>query len=121
MSEKQEVKLLNSIYFRIKETSEKLKKSIEKNNLRQALIYSEEIISYLKTEFISTQLYHQLFTYIFDEILRIQSYFREEIKKGRNIYDFYKSIQQCITVLPRVYLMIIVGSLILQTKKDDSN
>ena len=121
MSEKQEVKLLNSIYFRIKETSEKLKKSIEKNNLRQALIYSEEIISYLKTEFISTQLYHQLFTYIFDEILRIQSYFREEIKKGRNIYDFYKSIQQCITVLPRVYLMIIVGSLILETKKDDSN
>ena len=121
MNEKKQTQLLNTIYFKIKQTSEVMKKSIEKNDLRQVLIYSEEIISQLKTEFISPQIYYQLFTFIFDEILQIQSYFRSEIKKGRNVLEFYKSVQQCISVLPRVYLMIIVGALIIENKKEDTN
>ena len=121
MSENQEIKLLNSISYQIKQISEMMKKSMEKNDLRQVLKYIEEILGYLKTEFISTQLYYQLFTFVFDVILQIQSFFRTEMKNGRNIYEFYKSVQQCITVLPRVYLMIIVGSLILETKSDDSS
>ena len=120
MNEKQQTQLLNSKYFEIKNISEKMKQSMERKELRQILKYSEAIISQLKTEFISTQHYYQLFTFIFDEILQIQSYFRVEIKQGRNILEFYKSVQQCITVLPRVYLMIIVGSLILETKKADT-
>ena len=120
MNEKQQTQLLNSKYFEIKTISEKMKQSMERKELRQILKYSEAIISQLKTEFISTQHYYQLFTFIFDEILQIQSYFRVEIKQGRNILEFYKSVQQCITVLPRVYLMIIVGSLILETKKADT-
>ena len=121
MSEKKETQLLNSIYFKIKKISEQMKISMEKKDLRQVLKYSEEIISQLKIEFTSTQLYYQLFTFIFDEILQIQSYFRKEINSGRNILDFYKSVQQCITVLPRVYLMIIVGTLIIENKKADTN
>ena len=119
MNEIKQTQLLNTIYFKIKQISELMKKSMEKSDLRQVLIYSEEIISQLKTEFISPQIYYQLFTFIFDEILQIQSYFRSEIKKGRNALDFYKSVQQCISVLPRVYLMIIVGTLIIENKKGD--
>ena len=121
MNEKNQTQMLNSIYFQIKKTSEKMKNSMEKKEIRQVLQYTEDIISQLKTDFISPQLYYQLFTFIFDEILQIQSYFRAEIKRGRNIVDFYKSVQQCISVLPRVYLMIIVGSLILENKKADIN
>ena len=37
-----------------------------------------------------------------------------------NIIEFYKSVQQCVTVLPRVYLMIIVGTLLIEFKKADT-
>ena len=121
MNEKQQTQLLNSKYFEIKNISEMMKQSMEKKDIRHVLQYSELIISELKTDFISVQLYYQLFTFIFDEILQIQSYFRKEIKQGRNVLDFYKSVQQCITVLPRVYLMIIVGSLIIEDKKEESD
>ena len=91
-----------------------------KKDLRQVLKYCKVIISQLNTEFISPQLYYQLFTFIFDEILQIQSYFRLEIKQGRNAYEFYKSVQQCMTVLPRVYLMIIVGTLLIENNNEDA-
>ena len=97
-----------------------MKKSMEKNDLRQVLKNSVDIISQLKNDFISPQLYYQLFTFIFDEILQMQSYFHAEIKRGRNIIEFYKSVQQCVTVLPRVYLMIIVGTLLIEFKKADT-
>ena len=121
MSENQEIQLLNSIISQIRKTSELMKKSIEKKDLRQTLKYCEEIISQLKTDFFSPQLYYQLFAFVFEEILQIQSFFKIEIKNGRNAFYFYKSVQQCITVLPRVYLMIIVGSLLLEEKNIDTN
>ena len=120
MSDKQQTQLLNEIYYQIKQSSEMMKKSMEKNDLRQVLKNSVDIISQLKNDFISPQLYYQLFTFIFDEILQMQSYFHAEIKRGRNIIEFYKSVQQCVTVLPRVYLMIIVGTLLIEFKKADT-
>ena len=121
MSENQQTQLLNSIYLHIKKTSEQMKKSMAKKDLRQVLKYSKEIISQLKTDFISPQFYYQLFTFVFDEILQIQSYFRSEIKQGRDSLEFYKSVQQCMTVLPRVYLMIIVGTLLIENNDADAN
>lgn len=121
MSENQQTQLLNSIYLHIKKTSEQMKKSMAKKDLRQVLKYSKEIISQLKTDFISPQFYYQLFTFVFDEILQIQSYFRSEIKQGRDALEFYKSVQQCMTVLPRVYLMIIVGTLLIENNDADAN
>ena len=121
MSENQQTQLLNSIYLQIKKTSEQMKKSMAKKDLRQVLKYCKEIISQLKTDFISPQFYYQLFTFVFDEILQIQSYFRSEIKQGRDALEFYKSVQQCMTVLPRVYLMIIVGTLLIENNVADTN
>ena len=92
MNEKQQIQKLNTQYLEIKNISEIMKQLMDRKELRTVLQYSEVIISYLKTEFISTQLYYQLFTYIFDEILLIQSYFRKEIKQGKSPIELYKSV-----------------------------
>ena len=94
-----------------------MKKSIEKNNIRQVLKNLNEILLQMKTDLLSPQSYHQLFTLIFDQILLVQSYFHNEIQKGRDSLELYSSVQQCITALTRVYLMIIVGNLILEKRK----
>ena len=119
MDNKFQNQLMNSINQKIKQHSELLKISIEKNITRQVLKFTSEILSQLKSDLLSPQLYHQLFTLIFDHILQVQSYFRNEIKKGRNSLDLYDSVQQCVSALPRAYLMIIIGSLILENDSVD--
>ena len=119
MENKFQNQLMISINQKIKQHSELLKISIEKNITRQVLKSSSEILSQLKTDLLSPQSYHQLFTLIFDYILQVQSYFRKEIKKGRNSLDLYNAVQQCVSALPIAYLMIIVGSLILENNSFD--
>ena len=119
MNDKSQNQLMNAIYSKIKQISELLKISIEKNNIRQVLKCINEILLQLKTELLSPQLYNQLFIYIFDQILLVQTYLRNEIKKGRNSLSLYSSVQQCINALPRAYLMIIVGSIILENNLFD--
>ena len=81
MNDKSQNQLMNAIYSKIKQISEILKISIEKNNIRQVLKCINEILLQLKTELLSPQLYNQLFIYIFDQILLVQTYLRNEIKK----------------------------------------
>jgi vacuolar protein sorting-associated protein 35 len=114
MNDKTENQLINSIYALIKKSTKLLKISIEKNSMRQVLINSNEILCQLKTDLLTPHSYHQLFTLIYDQISLIQSYFRSEYQKGRNMLDLYSSVQQCNTALPRAYLMIIAGNILLE-------
>ena len=119
MDKIKETQLINSIYSKIKQISELLKISIEKKITRQVLKCSSEILSQLKTEILPLKSYNQLFKSIFDYILQIQSYFRNDIKNGRNSLDLYNAVQQCVSALPRAYLQIIVGSIILENNSLD--
>ena len=121
MNDKSQNQLMTALISKIKQISELMKTSIEKNNLRQALKYINEILLQLKTDLLPPQLYNQLFIFIFDEILFFQKYLRNEIKNGRNSLSLYASVQQCINALPRAYLMITVGSIILENNLVNKN
>ena len=121
MNDKSQNQLMTALISKIKQISELMKTSIEKNNLRQVLKCINEILLQLKTDLLPPQLYNQLFIFIFDEILFFQKYLRNEIKNGRNSLSLYASVQQCINALPRAYLMITVGSIILENNLVNKN
>ena len=54
--------------------------------------------------------YYHLYTTIFDEMQYIYNYFREESKRGRRMKDLYDVVQQCETIVYRLYLLICVAS-----------
>ncbi len=58
--------------------------------------------------------YH-LYTTIFDEMQYIYSYFREEARRGRRMKDLDDIVQQCETIVSRVYLLICVDSAYIET------
>ena len=121
MNDKSQNQLMTALISKIKQITELMKTSIEKNNLRQVLKCINEILLQLKTDLLPPQLYNQLFIFIFDEILFFQKYLRNEIKNGRNSLSLYTSVQQCINALPRAYLMITVGSIILENNLVNKN
>lgn len=58
---------------------------------------------------------------VFDELTYLESYFIEEQKKGRKMSDLYESVQHAANIIPRLYLLITVGSAYVKTKEAKSH
>ena len=54
---------------------------------------------------------------VFDELALLESHFIEEQKKGRHMRDLYESVQHAGAVIPRLYLLVTVGSAYVKTKE----
>ena len=119
--ENDQTQILENSYKHIQITSLKLRNAIDRNDMRQVLKTTVEILSELKTDSITPNYYYQLFSKIVDVISPLKSYFKEEIQRGRRIKEFYEAVQQCISVIPRIYLIIIVGNLYIEFCENEKN
>jgi vacuolar protein sorting-associated protein 35 len=52
---------------------------------------------------------------IFDELGILENHFIEEQKKGRKMSDLYESVQHAGNIIPRLYLLVTVGSAYVKT------
>ena len=84
-------------------------------NFSKCLFDTSELISLLKLEILTPSNYYLLFTDI-SELLQetIENYIRNKASKGIKIKYIYESIQQSQYLIPRVYLMIICGSIYIE-------
>ena len=54
---------------------------------------------------------------IFNDLKELEDQFFERKKGGRKMADLYESVQQASGILPRLYLMVTVGSVYIETKE----
>lgn len=54
---------------------------------------------------------------VFDELVFLESHFLDEKRNGRKMSDLYESVQHAAHIIPRLYLMITVGSAYIKTKE----
>jgi len=54
---------------------------------------------------------------VFDELIFLENHFMEERRNGRKMADLYESVQHAAHIVPRLYLMITVGSAYIKTKE----
>jgi len=54
---------------------------------------------------------------VFDELVFLENHFMEERRSGRKMADLYESVQHAAHIIPRLYLMITVGSAYIKTKE----
>lgn len=98
-----------------------MRKSLDQANLRDALRYSATMLSQLRTSLLTPKNYYQLFIQVFDEMRELESYFKEEYRRGRKMNDLYESVQHATSLIPRLYLLITVGSVYIQTHEVGAN
>ncbi len=72
------------------------------------------MLSELRTGHLTPKNYYHLFTSVFDEMQVVINFFQEEIKRGRKVHDLYDAVQQAVYLIPRLYLMIAAGSLVME-------
>ena len=98
----------------IKEQSFHVNSAIEKNNLRQCLKEAYTMLCELRTNELSPKNYYNLYVSCVDVMLTIKNYMVEEVNRGRRLIDLYDDVQQAQHVIPRLYLMITVGTIYIE-------
>ena len=121
LSEEDQERYLDRGLKKIKAQSFHIHTSIEKNNLRQCLKETYSMLSELRTNALTPKNYYHLFTTVFDEMIIVENFFSEEIKRGRKVRDIYDSVQQAVYLIPRLYLMITAGSLVMENEPKSAN
>jgi vacuolar protein sorting-associated protein 35 len=101
----------------VKEQAYFMKKALDQANLRDALRFSSTMLSELRTTLLSPRTYYILFMQVFDELRVLEQYFKEEYRRGRKMIDLYESVQHAQSIIPRLYLLVTVGSVYIQTQE----
>ena len=114
MEEEQE-KYLEDARKVVKEQAYFMKKALENANLRDGLKHSSTMLGELKTSLLNPKNYYILFMQIFDEMRVLEAYFKEEYRRGRKMSDLYENVQHAGSIVPRLYLLITVGSVYIST------
>ena len=114
LSEEDQERYLDRGLKKIKAQSFHIHTAIEKNNLRQCLKETYSMLSELRTSALTPKNYYHLFTTVFDEMQIVENFFKEEIGRGRKVRDLYDAVQQAVYLIPRLYLMITAGSILIE-------
>ncbi|KAL0916715.1 hypothetical protein M5K25_014247 [Dendrobium thyrsiflorum] len=92
-------------------------RALDSNNLRDALKYSAQMLSELRTSRLSPHKYYELYMRAFDELRKLEMFFKEETKRGCSVIDLYELVQHAGNILPRLYLLCTVGSVCIKSKE----
>ncbi|XP_050388036.1 vacuolar protein sorting-associated protein 35A-like isoform X1 [Argentina anserina] len=95
-------------------------RALDSNNLRDALKYSAQMLSELRTSKLSPHKYYALYMRAFDELRKLEMFFKEEARRGCSIIDLYELVQHAGNILPRLYLLCTVGSVYIKSKEAPS-
>jgi vacuolar protein sorting-associated protein 35 len=110
-------KLLNEAVNVVKQEAVLMQRAIETRDLEEVLKHASTMISELRTQVLSPRNYYQLYMTVFDEMRYLENFFMEEYRSGRKMAYLYEKVQNTGFILPRLYLLITVGSVYIQTRE----
>ena len=84
-------------------------------NISKCFFDTASLISLLKIDVLTPSNYYLLYKDVIDLLQEtIEYYIRDNVSKGMRIKYIYESIQQSQYLIPRIYLMIVCGSIYLE-------
>ncbi|KAE8057275.1 hypothetical protein FH972_013979 [Carpinus fangiana] len=92
-------------------------RALDANNLREVLKYSAQMLSELRTSKLSPHKYYELYMRAFDELKKLEMFFKDETRHGVSVVDLYELVQHAGNILPRLYLLCTVGSVYIKSKE----
>jgi vacuolar protein sorting-associated protein 35 len=120
--EDEQAKHLEEAASVVKQEAFEMLRALDSSDLKEALKHATTMIGELKTSLLSPTSYYELYLKIFDQLSFLKSHFLQEVTKGSlDIADLYEKVQHASSVVPRLYLLITVGSVYIPTRKLPAN
>ncbi|KAF8170364.1 vacuolar protein sorting-associated protein 35 [Pholiota molesta] len=107
----EEGKLLSEAINTVKIQVQQMKRHLELDQLMDALKSASLMLAELRTSSLSPKQYYELYMAVFDALRYLSNYLYEAHTQSRHhLADLYELVQYAGNIIPRLYLMITVGS-----------
>ncbi|KAH9982074.1 vacuolar protein sorting-associated protein 35 [Lactifluus volemus] len=107
----EEAKLLAEALSTVKIQVQQMKRHLELDQLMDALKSASLMLAELRTSSLSPKQYYELYMAVFDALRYLSNYLYDAHTTGRHhLADLYELVQYAGNIVPRLYLMITVGS-----------
>lgn len=115
-SEEEQLKLLEEAKNVVKTQAFYMKRCLDSSNLMDALKHASNMICELRTSLLSPKNYYVLYMETFDQLRYLDNYLQDE-KHGKRMAELYELVQYAGNILPRLYLLVTVGSVYIKLKE----
>jgi len=116
VSDEEQLKLVEESKLTVKKEAFFMKRALDASNLMDALKHASNMICELRTSLLGPKNYYALYIEANDQLRYLESYLLEE-KHGKRMAELYELVQYAGNILPRLYLLITVGSVYIKLKE----
>ncbi|KAJ3390268.1 Vacuolar protein sorting-associated protein 35 [Lobulomyces angularis] len=114
-----QAKVLDESLSIVKVQSFHMKRCLDNFKLMDALKHCSTMLSELRTSSLTPKTYYELYMAIFDELRFLTTYLYDaHISNKHHLSDLYELVQYAGNIVPRLYLMITVGSVYMRVSKE---
>lgn len=105
----------------VKQQTALMQRCLQQRRLMDALRHTSIMLTELRNPELSPKQYYELYILIFDSLSVLSSYLVENHPKHHHLADLYELVQYAGNVVPRLYLMITVGTSYLKCADSPSD
>ncbi|CAG8651061.1 13744_t:CDS:10 [Funneliformis mosseae] len=110
-------KLLEEASNVVKVQAFQMKKCLDNSKLMDGLKHCSTMLAELRTSALTPKNYYELYMAIFDALRHLTTYLNDAHNSGKHhLADLYELVQYAGNIIPRLYLMITVGSVYMSQK-----
>ncbi|CAG8519978.1 20611_t:CDS:10 [Rhizophagus irregularis] len=112
-----QMKLLEEALNVVRVQAHHMKKCLDNNKLMDGLKHCSTMLAELRTSALTPKHYYELYMAIFDALRHLTTYLNDAHNSGKHhLADLYELVQYAGNIIPRLYLMITVGSVYMSQK-----
>ena len=101
---------LEQALLTVKQQAMQMQRCLQQRKLMDALKHTSIMLTELRNPELSPKQYYELYIMIFDSLSVLSTYLAENHPKHHHLADLYELVQYAGNVVPRLYLMITVGT-----------
>lgn len=101
----------------VKVASFQMKRSLDNDKLMEALKFASNMLCELRTSMLSPKSYYELYMAISDELRYLEVHLVDSFTKGKKVNDLYELVQYAGNIVPRLYLLVTVGTVYIKAKQ----
>ena len=116
-TEEEQEKCLEYSLKAVQQQSFYMKRAMDGDNLKLALEHATEMLRELRTNLLTPKNYYELYMKVLDELRELEDYLGTLQRSGRPMVQIYEQVQCCASIVPRLYLLCLVGGVYIASKE----
>nr|CCC93429.1 putative vacuolar protein sorting-associated protein 35 [Trypanosoma congolense IL3000] len=101
----------------VKEISAEMEVYIQQRDRRKVWDSATRMLDEMRTSNLTPQYYYELYLRVFDTLQVLQRFVEDEAERGCSLEELYDTVQHTGNIVPRLYLLVTVGSVCIKTKE----